>query len=78
MSSLTKTKRVKAIDVWFSNGMVYLRLEDGREIGAPLNWFPKLQTASDEQRDGWRLIGNGIGIHWEALDEDLLVQTLLD
>ena len=58
--------------------MLYLRLEDGRDIGAPPDRFPKPIRASDEQRDGWRLVGNGIGIHWEALDEDVSVKALFE
>jgi len=78
MSSLTKTENIRATKVWFTQNMLYLRLEDGREIGAPLDWFPKLINASDDERNGWRLIGNGIGIHWEALDEDVSVKALLE
>ena len=57
--------------------MLFVRLEDGREVGAPLEWFPILRKASSEQRKNWRLIGNGIGIHWEDLDEDLSVRKLI-
>ncbi len=78
MSSLTKTENIRATEVWFTQNMLYLRLEDGREIGAPLDWFPKLIGASEEERNGWRLVGNGIGIHWEMLDEDVSVKALLE
>ncbi len=78
MSSLTKTENIRATEVWFTQNMLYLRLEDGREIGAPLDWFPKLFGASEEERNGWRLVGNGIGIHWEMLDEDVSVKALLE
>lgn len=67
----------KAIDLWFTADMLYVRLEDGREVGVPLEWFPKLIKATAEQRKNWRLIGNGIGIHWEDLDEDLSVRKLI-
>ena len=52
-------------------------LEDGREVGVPLDWFPRLRQASIEQRDKWRLIGNGIGIHWEDIDEDISVRRMI-
>ena len=52
-------------------------LADGREVAAPLAWFPRLQAASQEERHQWRLIGGGIGIHWEAVDEDISVESLL-
>lgn len=52
-------------------------LEDGRELAVPLEWFPKLRDASQEALSNWRLIGNGEGIHWQDLDEDILVKNLL-
>jgi hypothetical protein len=52
-------------------------LADGREILAPLEWFPRLQKATRSQRGNWRLIGGGIGIHWEEIDEDISVEGLL-
>ena len=67
----------KAVDIWFTEDMLYVRLEDGREVGVPLEWFPRLIKATDEQRKNWRLIGNGVGIHWEDIDEDLSVRKLI-
>lgn len=52
--------------------------EDGRELAVPLEWFPKLRSASIEQLKKWRFIGNGEGIHWEELDEDISVVNLLE
>lgn len=52
-------------------------LADGREISVPIVWFPRLQKATPGQRRNWRLIGPGIGIHWEEIDEDIAVETLL-
>jgi hypothetical protein len=66
-----------AVDVRFDENMMYVRLLDGREIGAPLEWFPTLRDASPEQRNKLRLVGRGIGIHWEDLDEDISVAGLL-
>ena len=57
--------------------IVEVRLLDGREIGVPLEWFPRLRDASDDQRKRWRLIGKGIGITWEELDEDISVSGLM-
>ena len=56
MSTLTKNRNIKATDVWFSNDMLFVRLDDGREIGTPLEWFPKLRDASDLDRKNWRFI----------------------
>ena len=52
-------------------------LTDGRTISVPLAWFPRLLHAMPKQRANWRLIGRGIGIHWEDVDEDISVRTLL-
>jgi predicted RNase H-like HicB family nuclease len=54
-----------------------LMLADGRELTAPLEWFPRLRDATQEQRLNWRLIGGGQGVHWPELDEDIAVATLL-
>ena len=52
-------------------------LSDGRTISVPLAWFPRLVHATQEERDHWRLIGKGQGIHWEDVDEDISVEGLL-
>jgi len=52
-------------------------LSDGRTLEVPLAWFPRLLHASPEERDTWRLIGKGQGIHWEEIDEDISVEGLL-
>jgi hypothetical protein len=56
---------------------MYLILDDGRELTVPINWFPTLRDATSEERNNWRFIGDGEGIHWEDLDEDILVEGLL-
>lgn len=52
-------------------------LSDGRSISAPLAWYPRLAHATQQERRHWRLIGKGEGIHWEDLDEDISVASLL-
>lgn len=52
-------------------------LMDGRTIFVPVEWFPRLVHATIEERMNWRLIGNGQGIHWEDIDEDISVEGLL-
>ena len=54
-----------------------LELSDGRSISVPLAWFPRLVDATAEERNDWRFVGKGQGIHWEALDEDVSVEGLL-
>lgn len=52
-------------------------LNDGRTISVPLAWYPRLLHGSPEERNNWRLIGNGEGIHWPDLDEDVSVENLM-
>src|SRR5437867_3464354 len=52
-------------------------LTDGRTISVPLAWFPRLLHASATERNNWRFIGHGEGIHWIDLDEDISVEGLL-
>jgi hypothetical protein len=56
---------------------VVVSLTDGRTISAPLVWFPCLLAASAQQRAHWEILGNGEGIHWPEVDEDLSVEGLL-
>ena len=77
MSTLTINKSTIALDIWFDDSKMFLILEDGRELAVPLAWFPKLNKASEHELKNWRFIGGGEGIHWEDLDEDILVEGLL-
>jgi hypothetical protein len=66
-----------AIDVKTDETSLRVTLADGRELSAPLEWFPRLRDATPEQRSNWRLIGRGQGIHWPDVDEDISVSGLL-
>jgi len=66
-----------AVDVSFTQTSLHFVLADGREISAPLEWFPKLRDASEKDRNNWLLIGHGIGVHWPAIDEDIAIRTLM-
>src|SRR5579863_6038334 len=66
-----------AVDVETTEAALRIVLADGRELSAPLEWFPRLRDATQEQRRNWRLIGGGQGIHWPDIDEDISVATLL-
>lgn len=66
-----------AVAVRCDDTALWVRLADGREISAPLAWFPRLLHATVEQRQGWELIGRGEGIHWEVIDEDISIASLL-
>ncbi|MEA2115940.1 MAG: DUF2442 domain-containing protein [Thermodesulfobacteriota bacterium] len=52
-------------------------LNDGRTVSVPLPWFPRLYHATSAEKKKWRLIGEGQGIHWEDIDEDVSVASLL-
>jgi hypothetical protein len=52
-------------------------LVDGRTVSVPLAWYPRLSHGSHAERGHWRLIGEGEGIHWPDLDEDISVEGLL-
>jgi len=60
-----------ATDVTFGEDSFCVTLADGREVSVPL------EDATEDQRAAWRLIGGGIGIHWEAIDEDISVESVL-
>ena len=77
MSTLAVEVEPLAVDVSCTDDTLRVALADGREIFVPLVWSPRLRQATPEQRKGWRLIGGGIGIHWEAVDEDISVESLL-
>ena len=77
MSTLAVNVEPLAVDVRCTDDALRVVLADGREIAVPLVWFPRLLNATTEQRKEWRLIGGGIGIHWEPIDEDILVESLL-
>jgi hypothetical protein len=77
MSTLAIKFEPLAVEVGFTDTMLRVVLADGREISSPLAWFPRLLNATPEQRRKWRLIGGGIGIHWESVDEDVAVESVL-
>ena len=66
-----------AVDVNVTDDQLLVVLADGRELAAPLAWFPRLAEATDEQRKNWRLIGKGQGVHWPDVDEDISIASLL-
>jgi hypothetical protein len=70
-------KSTCANDLWFSDYKMYVLLDDGRELAVPVDWLLQLRDATEEQQNNWRFIGGGEGIHWEALDLDVLVEGLL-
>lgn len=76
-ASVVRAIDASATGVRFDGVRMHVELSDGREISVPLEWFATLRNATEEQRNKWRLIGRGVGIHWEELDEDISVEALL-
>ena len=66
-----------AVVMAVTDEQLIVTLADGRELSAPLAWFPRLLEATESQRGAWRLIGRGHGIHWPEVDEDISVASLL-
>ena len=75
--SINNIKLPKAEKVKVSKDTLIVDLSDGRTILVPLEWYPRLLNATAAERNNWRLIGRGHGIHWEDIDEDLSVEGLL-
>lgn len=77
MSTLALAADERVADVSFAADELIVRLMDGRRISAPLVWFPRLQSATTQQRLQYQISGAGYGIHWPDIDEDLSTEGLL-
>lgn len=76
-TSAEQLERASAQHVTISENTLIVELSDGRTISVPVSWYPRLEHATDAERECWELIGGGAGIHWEAVDEDISVEGLL-
>ena len=78
MNTLVVEIRIpEALSVSITDHTLSVDLSDGRSISVPIAWFPRLLHSSDQERNNWRLIGKGQGIHWEDIDEDISIEGLL-
>jgi hypothetical protein len=68
---------VKAIEINVTEDNLIVTLEDGRTISIPLTWYPRLWHGTLAERQNWRMIGEGLGIHWPELDEDISIEGLI-
>jgi hypothetical protein len=66
-----------AVRVEARDAELWVMLVDGRTVSVPLDWYPRLAHATPDERAHWRLIGQGEGIHWPDLDEDISIANLL-
>lgn len=71
MSTLASKPFADAVDVSCTADELMVTLADGRRTSAPLDWFPRLLRATAAHRAKWRLIGRGVGIYWDDVDEDI-------
>jgi len=77
MSTLVTERDVFAESVQFSENSMTVFLDDGRALSIPLSWYPRLLHGRPQERQHFELIGDGEGIHWPDLDEDISVEGLL-
>ena len=78
MTSLVIETRTAAVqNVVVSEDSLMVDLVDGRSISVPLAWYPRLLHGQPEERNRWRIIGQGEGIHWPDLDEDISAENIL-
>lgn len=66
-----------AVSLSFDSDNMWVELSDGRQLGVPLAYFPRLANATPEQLGEYIISGGGAGLHWEELDEDISVPALL-
>jgi len=76
-TSRVEQREARIQRVTVSDDSLTVDLLDGRTISVPIAWFPRLLHGTPEERNSWRLIGRGEGIHWPDLDEDISVDNLL-
>jgi hypothetical protein len=77
MSTLVLEHETSAENVLFTADALVVALSDGRRVSVPLAWYPRLLHGSRTERAHYELIGNGEGIHWPDLDEDISVEGIL-
>ena len=74
---MAASKSAQAVELIFSRDALTVRLADGRKLRVQLSWFPRLQGATNRQRENWKLTAGGSTIHWPDIDGDITVDELL-
>jgi hypothetical protein len=77
MATSARTADERVASVAFDDDRLIVDLMNGRTIAVPVAWYPRLLTATTEQREQWEHAGGGYGIHWPGVDEDLSTKGLL-
>jgi hypothetical protein len=75
VTELIESARIQSVSV--TEDTLSVDLSDGRTLSVPLAWYPRLLHGSVNERNNWRLIGTGHGIHWSSLDEDISLKNLI-
>ena len=76
--SILLPNEARAEKIRVMSDVLIVYLVHGRKLEVPLAWFPRLLKGSPAQRKKYRLIGQGLGIHWPKIDEDISVEGLLN
>jgi hypothetical protein len=76
-SRIERLATARARSVRCTDDALVVELTDGRTLAVPLDWYPRLVHGTPAERNNWRPIGDGEGIHWPDLDEDIEVEGLM-
>lgn len=77
MSTVALIVEPEITDLRITESEITAYLVDGRTVSVPLAWSWRLSEATPAQRNHWELIGDGIGIHWPEIDEDISIEGML-
>ena len=77
MNTVALIVEPRIADLRITEAEITAYLMDGRTVSVPLAWSWRLSEATDAQRNHWELIGDGIGIHWPEIDEDISIEGML-
>jgi len=77
MNTAVQIQEVRIKNVNVTDDTITAQLMDGRIISVPLAWSWRLSEATPEQRSNWRIIGDGDGVHWPDIDEDISAEGML-
>jgi hypothetical protein len=77
MSTAAKLQEVRIKEIKVTEDTITAQLVDGRIISVPLAWSWRLSEATPKQRANYRIIGDGDGVHWPDIDEDISAEGML-
>lgn len=76
-SFMIDSEIANAVDLTISDATFTVSLDEGSVLSTPISWYPRVLHGTGQERNNYRFIGNGSGIHWPDLDEDISVQSLI-